>query len=460
MKKYIIFSLLFGFMINLQASNIEKFCDFCDIDRQEFDAIAASHFSATHYRSTAQAIKQDLPSKYQEIENGVIENFIKWIHDDSEFFMREVYKSIQDRKMFNQETRKKIQIPNVSQNPPLSSDTDDQCSYHATENFPPSTEDCASQSEQQPSLFSRTCSAAQSTCSAIYQNTRPLAVASAATAAPYLVQKSGVALPSQATMMLLPAAIVSGKLLTKGQFPLIDTTTIVFDRNNADKKHANIADHIVATSIIHADTICATGAAVTGVAACNQNNSWQATAGFAAASGLLTFSWYKISQFKRAWNASWQQTLPTLELKKPEKATDQQWNDWNAQVRSEGQGHGWDENTPVENIKLRAAAAEKEYLESIEILRQEASTYIRDIEEKKQNGQNPDQIVIAKLNNVGNKIYFKTNYLTQAQQAEQYADKHITYNKKINKLHNDMYVDESISVARQLLSWKTPSSEN
>ena len=272
-------------------------------------------------------------------------------------------------------------------------------------------------------------------------NAGSLTVASVAAAAPYLVQKSGVALPSQATMMLLPAAIVSSKLLTKGQFPLIDTTTIVFDRNNADKKHANIADHIVATSIIHADTICATGAAVTGVAACNQNNSWQATAGFAAASGLLTFSWYKISQFKRAWNASWQQALPTL-LDKPEKATDQQWNDWNAQVRAGGDR--WDENTPVETIKLSAAAAKKEIRESIGILGQE-TIVIKESE---------------KLNPIYKKIGFQNGYLAKACEAEQYADQHITYNKNINKLYNDMYVDESISVARQLLSWKTPSSEN
>ncbi len=258
-------------------------------------------------------------------------------------------------------------------------------------------------------------------------NAGSLTVASVAAAAPYLVQKSGVALPSQATMMLLPAAIVSSKLLTKGQFPLIDTTTIVFDRN-ADKEHANIADHIVATSIIHADTICATSAAVTGVAACNQNNSWQATAGFAAASGLFTFGWYKVSQFKRDFSDSFddsklqiEQEWKNLPMPEPKKDNDCDFNIVNY-LYSQKNSKNLDKNSSDAEIMQR--------------------------------------VNFIKTNIVNNSDLSHKNrekILGACENLQKYTTARITYNKKALQIspqaRNKAYVDESISVARQFLPW-------
>lgn len=290
-----------------------------------------------------------------------------------------------------------------------------------------------SAAQPRASLFFRTFSAAQSTCSAIYQNILPLSVASVATATPYLVQKSGVALPSQDVMMLLPVAILSGKLLTKGEFPLVDTTSIVFKKDGKDK--ASLPDHVFATGIIHADTLCATGAAVTGVAACNTNNSWQATAGFAAVAGILGFGSYKISQFKRAFNEKFNQKSVRIwdkisSLSAPETATKKQLQQWTQDVAAIGDK--WTSETPLTNMKKQAQDTLKEavgnshrdgcYNGQIKIYAQEVLQHVKDHEEY--------QLNLSLL---------RGQMSPQARQQE--------------------YVDQSKSVARQLLPWNTPLSK-
>jgi hypothetical protein len=246
MKKYIILSWLFVFMINLQAQSSHQNTKPTECTQSK------SVFSAT--LSAAQSSEQD-----------------------TEFTA------------CAQKLDKPLQPGESLFSPTLSAA---QSSEQDTE---PTACTQKLESSLQPgeSLFSPTLSAAQLTCSEIYQNHLPLIAASVSTVTPYLEKKLDA--PS---LMLSWVEVCTLKLMYKGKFPLIDTTSIVFDRSNPGKKQANIADHFVATSLTHFDNIFAEAADATRFAACYSDNSWQAKVGLATASGVLTFISFKMSEFK------------------------------------------------------------------------------------------------------------------------------------------------------------------
>jgi hypothetical protein len=260
---------------------------------------------------------------------------------------------------------------------------------------------------------------------AVWQHSGAFAIALVPPIVTYLVQKSGVDLPSPTTMMLLPAGIFAGKTLIEqcidesaiAGLSLIDTTSIVFDQSN-EGKTASFADNIVATAIYQASALCAAGAAVTAVAACNRHNSWQATAACAIASAGLTFSSCTISEFKRAFNQKYANENSSLSRKMDEIRLEQ------------AKTYAVYKNlTSEENRTLRLDGSTKTGL-NVNLEHQ------TDVDKEYQ----------PKLMN-----YYYLQYKPILQAHDE---------RCIHKNFKQAYVNESLSVARQLLPWNKISSEN
>lgn len=328
MKKYIILSLLFCFMNCVQVScqdddacqeqnqqKIETVCHELGVSQVAFEWIHKKIFS-----SSPNEIRLDFYDPEKAKSKHAFKDVFGYSRDDfykvrnklltDEEFMKATYPSVENLPAFVQliqqhSTYKDFSLENFYKSIGFQSQRD----HSDSEIIVAGTKPTAStgdneQQVQVPSLFSFPMSRANSVARSIYSgisyNAMPAILATAVGAVPNFVQKNKVGLPSQAALMFFPAVVFSRSMAIKGDFPLIDTTSIVFQREGKEK--ASIADNIVSTGIINAHTICATGAAVTAVAACNPKNTWQATASLAALSSLCTFSWYNIMRFKRAFN--------------------------------------------------------------------------------------------------------------------------------------------------------------